>query len=215
MNNQAVTITGHRGLDHEEPLIFELNSPGQSGVDLPDAPQVKTRLGTIKRKGPIGLPGISESRVVRHYHRLSRKNYSIDSGFYPLGSCTMKYNPRSNEKVARLPGLGDLHPLQPASTVQGALKLMHTCAQWLMTLTGMPGITLSPGAVSAPSTDKAEARTGAANRATRPGDDTGRAFIQRRRVEGIRRGWRSAVPAGKRKSEKAVGSAGSEAAFAG
>ncbi len=146
MSSLKSTITGHRGLDHEEPLIFELDSPGLCGVDLPEAPVVKTRLGTIKRKGPIGLPGISEPRVVRHYHRLSRKNYSIDGGFYPLGSCTMKYNPRLNEKVARLPGLGDLHPLQPEITVQGALELVHTCAQWLMTLTGMPAIALSPGA---------------------------------------------------------------------
>ena len=146
MTRQTTTITGHRGLNHDEPLIFELDSPGQSGVDFPESPNVDTRLGTLRRKTPIGLPGLSEPRVVRHYHRLSRMNYSIDGGFYPLGSCTMKYNPRINEKLARLPGLGDIHPLQPETTVQGALELMETCANWLMTLTGMPGITLSPGA---------------------------------------------------------------------
>lgn len=146
MNNQTATITGHRGLDHNEPLIFELDTPGQSGVDLPAPPDVNSRMGSHARNKPVGLPGISEPRVVRHYHRLSRMNYSIDGGFYPLGSCTMKYNPRINEKLARLPGLGDLHPLQPEKTVQGALELMHSCADWLMTLTGMPGIALSPGA---------------------------------------------------------------------
>ena len=146
MTRQTATITGHRGLDHDEPLIFELDSPGQCGVDFPEAANVRSNLGTLKRETPIGLPGLSEPRVVRHYHRLSRMNYSIDGGFYPLGSCTMKYNPRLNEKLARLPGLGDIHPLQPEATIQGALELMDTCANWLMTLTGMPGIALSPGA---------------------------------------------------------------------
>lgn len=146
MSDQINTISGHRGLDHDEPLIFELDSPGQSGVDLPNIPETSSRLGNLERTSAIGLPGISEPRVVRHYHRLSRMNYSIDGGFYPLGSCTMKYNPRLNEKLARQAGLGDIHPLQPESTIQGALELMHTCAQWLMTLTGMPGIALSPGA---------------------------------------------------------------------
>jgi glycine dehydrogenase subunit 2 len=145
MTNRT-TITGHRGLDHEEPLIFELGSPENCGVDLPEPAAVESRLGAAERTTPVGLPGLSEPRVIRHYHRLSRQNYSIDGGFYPLGSCTMKYNPRLNEKVARLPGLGDIHPLQPEETVQGALELMHTCAQWLIALTGMPGITLSPGA---------------------------------------------------------------------
>ena len=78
------------------------------------------------RQGAIGLPGLSEPQVVRHYTRLSQKNYAIDMGLYPLGSCTMKHNPRLNEKVARLPGFGDLHPLQPVSTVQGALELIDT-----------------------------------------------------------------------------------------
>jgi glycine dehydrogenase subunit 2 len=146
MSDQINTISGHRGLNHEEPLIFELDSPGQSGVDLPDLPETTSRLDGLERTSAIGLPDISEPRVVRHYHRLSRMNYSIDGGFYPLGSCTMKYNPRLNEKLARQAGLGDIHPLQPEATVQGALELMHKCATWLMTLTGMPGIALSPGA---------------------------------------------------------------------
>ena len=84
--------------------------------------------------------------MVRHFTRLSQKNYAIDSGLYPLGSCTMKHNPRLNEKLARLPGLADIHPLQPLSTVPGALELIDTLAHWLKTLTGMPAIALSPGA---------------------------------------------------------------------
>ncbi len=83
---------------------------------------------------------------MRHFLRLSQKNYGIDGGFYPLGSCTMKHNPRLGERMARLEGLGDLHPLQPQSTVQGALELLETAAHWLTTLCGMPGVTLSPAA---------------------------------------------------------------------
>ncbi|MEK9678147.1 MAG: aminomethyl-transferring glycine dehydrogenase subunit GcvPB [Rhodospirillaceae bacterium] len=140
------TFTGNRGLRIEEPLIFELDSPGQSAVDLPEPPVVKSRLGETERTKPIGLPGLTEPEVVRHYLRISQKNYAIDAGLYPLGSCTMKHNPRLNEKMARHVGLADLHPLQPQSTVQGALELMDLCAEWLTTLTGMPGIALSPAA---------------------------------------------------------------------
>ncbi len=140
------TITGHRGLQLEEPLIFEQDSPGATGVDLPQPAAVAERLGELKRQGPIGLPGLSEPQVVRHYTRISQKNYGIDSGFYPLGSCTMKHNPRINEKLARLPGLGDLHPLQPQSTTQGMFELMDTLVHWLKTITGMPAVAMSPAA---------------------------------------------------------------------
>ena len=119
---------------------------GRSGVDLPAIPQHKDRLGGLKRKSAIGLPGLSEPQVMRHYTRLSQKNYAIDTGVYPLGSCTMKHNPRLNEKMARLPGFGDLHPMQPVSTVQGALELIDTLAHWLKTLTGMPAVAMSPAA---------------------------------------------------------------------
>lgn len=139
------TISGDRGLDHEEGLIFELGH-GATGVDLPDVQIAETRLGGMRRKGEIGLPGLSEPEVVRHYVRLSRKNYAIDSGLYPLGSCTMKHNPRLNEKMARLPGFGDLHPLAPASTTQGALELIAALMNWLTTLTGMPAVAMSPKA---------------------------------------------------------------------
>jgi glycine dehydrogenase subunit 2 len=140
------TVTGNRGLQLEEKLLFEQDSPGHCGVDLPEPKGVASRLGGVVRQGPIGLPGLSEPQVVRHFTRLSQKNYAIDSGIYPLGSCTMKHNPRLNEKLARLPGLADLHPLQPVSTVTGALELIDTLAHWLKTLTGMPAVALSPAA---------------------------------------------------------------------
>ncbi len=140
------TFSGNRGLQIEEKLIFEQDSPGHCGVDLPEPAPFAARLGGLERQGPIGLPGLSEPQVVRHFTRLSQKNYAIDSGLYPLGSCTMKHNPRLNEKLARLPGLADIHPLQPLSTVPGALELIDTLAHWLKTLTGMPAVALSPGA---------------------------------------------------------------------
>ena len=130
----------------EEPLIFEQDAPGRSGVDLPEPPPVASRLNGLERHGTIGMPGLSEPQVIRHFTRLSQKNYAIDSGLYPLGSCTMKHNPRLNEKLARLPGFADLHPLQPESTVQGALELIDTLAHWLKVLTGMPAMALSPAA---------------------------------------------------------------------
>jgi glycine dehydrogenase subunit 2 len=139
------TISGDRGLDHEEALIFELDH-GAVGVDLPDVKVSDDRLGGLRRKGRVGLPGLSEPEVIRHYVRLSRMNYAIDSGLYPLGSCTMKHNPRLNEKMARLPGFGDLHPLAPQSTTQGALKLISSLMNWLTTLTGMPAVAMSPKA---------------------------------------------------------------------
>jgi len=144
---EGATISGHRGLQIEEPLIFERDSQGRSGVDLPPVPaNAPQRLGKVKARAAIGLPDLSEPTVVRHYTRLSQKNYAIDAGLYPLGSCTMKHNPRLNEKMARLPGLADLHPLQPMSTVQGALELIDSLARWLRTLTGMPAVAMSPGA---------------------------------------------------------------------
>ncbi|MBI1273109.1 MAG: aminotransferase class V-fold PLP-dependent enzyme [Alphaproteobacteria bacterium] len=137
---------GNRGLHLEEPLIFERGAEGRCGIDLPPVPKHKPRLGSVRREGKIGLPGLSEPQVVRHFTRLSQKNFGIDSVFYPLGSCTMKHNPRLNEKMARLPGFADLHPLQPQATVQGALELIDQLADWLMKLTGLPAVAMSPGA---------------------------------------------------------------------
>ena len=146
MADQLKTITGNRGLQIEELLIFEQSRDGRLGVDLPEPAKVKNRLGGLERKKPLGLPNLSEPQAVRHYTRISQKNYSIDSGFYPLGSCTMKHNPRLNEKLARLPGFASLHPLQPVSTAQGALELIDQCAHWLKTICGMPAIAMSPAA---------------------------------------------------------------------
>src|SRR5690606_17157737 len=95
---------------------------------------------------PIGLPGLTEPEAMRHYTRLSRQNYAIDLGLFPLGSCTMKHNPRLNEKVARMPGFADLHPLQPVDTIQGALAVIDELADWLKNLAGMPAVALSPKA---------------------------------------------------------------------
>ena len=145
-NESVTTFTGHRGLDHDEPLIYEIGDPGVSGVDIEEVANDAPKLGGLERSRPIGLVGLSEPRAVRHYTRLSRKNYAIDMGLYPLGSCTMKHNPRLNEKAARLPGFLDIHPLQPDSTVQGALALMDELRHWLKELTGMPGVALSPKA---------------------------------------------------------------------
>ena len=140
------TYSGHKGLLMEEPLLFEIGSEAKTGVDLPDVPEVEHRLGDLMRDGQIGLPGLSEPEAVRHYVRLSQKNYAIDSGFYPLGSCTMKHNPRLNEKMARLAGFADIHPLQPQETVEGALLLMQELSTWLLALTGMEAVALSPKA---------------------------------------------------------------------
>jgi glycine dehydrogenase subunit 2 len=140
------TFTGNRALMLEEPLIFEIGSNQTTGVDFAEAPAAPSRLGGLGRDAAINLPGLSEPEAVRHYTRLSRQNYAIDLGFFPLGSCTMKHNPRLNEKVARLPGFADIHPLQPVDTVQGALGVINELAMWLITLTGMHGVAMTPKA---------------------------------------------------------------------
>jgi len=140
------TTSGHRGLLMDEPLLFEQDAPGRCGVDLAEPEGRPLRLGGLERAAPIGLPGLAEPQVVRHFTRLSQRNFAIDAGFYPLGSCTMKHNPRLNEKAVRLPGFAQAHPLQPECTVQGCLELIGTLAHWLSTLTGMPGVAMSPAA---------------------------------------------------------------------
>ncbi|QPQ55891.1 aminomethyl-transferring glycine dehydrogenase subunit GcvPB [Allosphingosinicella flava] len=143
---KAETFTGNRALMLEEPLIFEMDEQGGCGVDIAPAPKVASRLGGLERKRDIGIPGLSEPQTVRHYTRLSRQNYAIDLGLFPLGSCTMKHNPRLNEKMARLPGFADIHPLQPIDTVQGALKVVADLGEWLVKLTGMHSVAMSPKA---------------------------------------------------------------------
>ena len=145
-NDPAPTSTGNRALMLEEALLFEIGETDRTGVDFGAVPDGKSRLGALARTAPIGLPGLSEPETVRHYTRLSRQNYAIDLGLFPLGSCTMKHNPRLNEKMARLPGFADIHPLQPAGTVQGALELIHMVGSWLCTLTNMPAVAMTPKA---------------------------------------------------------------------
>ena len=140
------TWTGNRGLMLEEPLVFEIGDAGLTGVDFDETPDVASRLGGLERNRPIALAGLSEPETVRHYTRLSRQNYAIDLGLFPLGSCTMKHNPRLDEKVARMPGFADVHPLQPQETVQGALEVINQLAVWLIELTGMYGVAMSPKA---------------------------------------------------------------------
>jgi len=143
---EAILDSEGHGLAQNEPLIFELGGWDKTGVDLPEAELDASDLADLVRTAKIGLPGLSEPETLRHYVRLSQKNHAIDLAMYPLGSCTMKHNPRLNEKMARLPGFADIHPLQPQSTVQGALALMDELAHWLKTLTGMPAVALSPKA---------------------------------------------------------------------
>jgi glycine dehydrogenase subunit 2 len=141
------TASGDRALMLEEPLIFELATPGGTGVDFDDAPTPPLpTLAKHLRRDVAALPGLSEPETVRHYTRLSRQNYAIDLGPFPLGSCTMKHNPRLNEKVARLPGFADLHPLAPQQAVGGALEVINQLAFWLIELTGMHGVAMSPKA---------------------------------------------------------------------
>ncbi|HEY7798835.1 MAG TPA: aminomethyl-transferring glycine dehydrogenase subunit GcvPB, partial [Hyphomonadaceae bacterium] len=142
----AQTVSGSRGLLQAEGLIFEIGTAQKTGVDLPAPKGAKNRLGGVTRSQPSNLPGLTEPEAVRHYVRLSQKNYAIDLGLFPLGSCTMKHNPRLNEKMARLKGFGDIHPMQPQSTVQGALEVIEELAGWLMKLTNMPAVAMSPKA---------------------------------------------------------------------
>jgi glycine dehydrogenase subunit 2 len=143
---RAGTFTGNRALEIEEALIFETGRPDVTGVDLDEPGPFTDRLGRYRRSGPIGLAGLSEPEAMRHYVRLSRMNYGIDTGMFPLGSCTMKHNPRLNEKMARLPGFADIHPLQPVSTAPGALDLIADLGRWLCELTGMAAVAMSPKA---------------------------------------------------------------------
>jgi len=153
MNNQG-RPTGVDGLIDvknaallpDEGLLFEIGDVEHCGVDFPDVEIGDTRLGGFIRKTSLDLPGLSEPECLRHYVRLSRLNMSIDGGIYPLGSCTMKHNPRLNEKMARLAGFADIHPLQPVSSVQGALEMIDELAFWLMELTNTSAVAMSPKA---------------------------------------------------------------------
>ncbi|QGN53513.1 aminomethyl-transferring glycine dehydrogenase subunit GcvPB [Novosphingobium sp. Gsoil 351] len=141
------TFTGNRALQLEEPLLFEIGAMDRTGVDF--AAETAAPLDALTshlRASPIAVPGLSEPEAVRHYTRLSRQNYAIDLGLFPLGSCTMKHNPRLDEKLARLPGFADVHPLAPQQTVPGALEAISELAHWLIELTGMHGVAMTPKA---------------------------------------------------------------------
>src|SRR5438477_11179496 len=133
-----------------EGLVFEKSSPGKKAYKLPplDVPEVDAAalLGDAHRKTPGLLPELSEIEIIRHFTRLSTWNYAIDLGMYPLGSCTMKYNPRVNEFVARIERLAEAHPYPPASLAQGVLVVIDLLQRCLLDLTGMEAITVQPAA---------------------------------------------------------------------
>jgi len=136
-------------MKHPQPLIFERSVPGRVGYslqecDVPDQDLEQLLPGDQLRAEAPALPQVSEGDVIRHYVRLSSLNHSVDNGFYPLGSCTMKYNPKINEAMSRLPGFARLHPLAPECCNQGAMELMYNLEQYLMEITGMAAVTLQP-----------------------------------------------------------------------
>lgn len=126
--------------------IYELSVKGRVGLRFPESDVPKTTIPDQFLRKSLPLPELSEFDVVRHFTTISQKNYSIDGGFYPLGSCTMKYNPKINEETARLPGFANTHPLQPVETVQGNLALMYELQQWLAEIGGFAGVSLQPAA---------------------------------------------------------------------
>lgn len=136
---------------NDQPLVFEISKPGRVAyslpeLDVPDCPTEELLPAEYIREEPAELPEVSELELIRHYTALSRRNHGVDSGFYPLGSCTMKYNPKINEDVARLDGFTHIHPYQDEETVQGALELMYRLQKNLAEITGMDEVTLQPAA---------------------------------------------------------------------
>jgi glycine dehydrogenase subunit 2 len=129
-----------------EPHLCEISVAGRTGLTFPEPDVPKSKLPRSLIRKYLPMPELSEADVVRHFTRLSQLNYSIDTGFYPLGSCTMKYNPKVNEETARLPGFTGVHPLQPVETVQGSLELMYMLQEWLKEIGGFAGVTLQPAA---------------------------------------------------------------------
>jgi glycine dehydrogenase subunit 2 len=150
MTQKHMTRKATRHVNQNEGLIFEKSSPGKAAWKLPplDVPEVDTPklLGTQERKDLGNMPEVSEIEIIRHFTRLSTWNYAIDLGMYPLGSCTMKYNPRVNELVSRLDGIANSHPYQPEKISQGALRIIKTLSECLIEITGMDAITLQPAA---------------------------------------------------------------------
>jgi len=129
-----------------EPTVYELSAPGRSGLDLPGLDVSETPLPEALMRRDNGLPELAQRDVIRHFLRLSQRNFGVDSGFYPLGSCTMKYNPKIIEQTARLAGFADSHPLQPPETVQGNLALMFELQEFLREIGGFASVSLQPAA---------------------------------------------------------------------
>ena len=129
-----------------EPLIIELSRPGRRAVRIPAPDVPETDLPAEMLRTDLNWPEVSEIDVIRHYTRISQKNHSIDTGFYPLGSCTMKYNSKINEAVARYDGFAGIHPLQPVEQMQGALELMFELQEMLDEISGFHAVTLQPAA---------------------------------------------------------------------
>ncbi|MEO3947023.1 aminomethyl-transferring glycine dehydrogenase subunit GcvPB [Gorillibacterium sp. CAU 1737] len=149
--NTANQVASPPAGEHDQALIFELSRPGRIAYSLPacDVPEVEVSElvpDALLRKKAAELPEVYEVDVIRHYTALSRRNFGIDNGFYPLGSCTMKYNPKINEDTARFPGFAKIHPYQPESSIQGALELLYTLQEDLAAITGMDQVTLQPAA---------------------------------------------------------------------
>jgi glycine dehydrogenase subunit 2 len=150
MESNTTKVTTH--ISHNESLIFERSQPGRAGFMLPPLDVPESALHEIipvqfQREDDLaGMPEVTEVDVVRHFTRMSTWNYSIDLGMYPLGSCTMKYNSRLNEKVARIAGFANLHPLASEGEAQGALQVVYELQQHLAEITGLPGISLQPAA---------------------------------------------------------------------
>ena len=150
MDSQITKVTAH--ISHNEALIFERSQTGRAGFSLPALDVPETAIDEIvprkfQRDDDLaGMPEVTEVDVVRHFTRISTWNYSIDQGMYPLGSCTMKYNSRLNEKVARIAGFANLHPLASEGEAQGALQVIFELQQHLAEITGLPGISLQPAA---------------------------------------------------------------------
>lgn len=128
------------------PLIYDISVPGRIGVNLPDCDVPETALPTDLLRDTLEMPEVGELQVVRHFLQLSHLNHSIEEGFYPLGSCTMKYNPKINEDMARLPGFANLHPGVDDESAQGSLMLMHTLQDWLAEISGFEAVSLAPAA---------------------------------------------------------------------
>ncbi len=151
VENKSRQGPGKRGMIFAEPTIFERGAAGRIGYSLPEAevplddPRQEIDPKLLRDEDPF-LPEVSELDVVRHFTRLSQWNYSIDTGFYPLGSCTMKYNPKVNEEVARMSGWAKLHPAQPQATLQGALELIYELQRYLAAISGMDAVSLQPAA---------------------------------------------------------------------